>query len=331
MAGSIIGQDILIDDESNKRFENRQSKTSKTMSILSTNNPDEILKIDSEDRVEKRKKHLSEQHLPDLTIERVITGNDLMPVYYLEKGRKTADSICRIKIISGDGNILGHGTGFMVSPSLLMTNNHVLSNNGDCKNSIAQFNYEMGVDFNEKPVAGFRLDPDKFFYTNKKLDFTLVWVHPTSSDNKPLSDFGFLSLIKQIGKAVIGEYVSIIQHPRGNQKQVAIRENRVIDVFDDFVHYVTDTEPGSSGSAVFNDQWEVISLHHSGVPKKDANGNYLTKDNQIWNSSMGEDKIAWIGNEGIRISSIVKHLEKALPNMTTKEKPILDEFLKLTG
>lgn len=124
--------------------------------------------------------------------------------------------------------------------------------------------------------------------------------------------------------------MSIIQHPRGNPKQVAIRENRVIDVFDDFVHYVTDTEPGSSGSAVFNDQWEVISLHHSGVPKKDKQGKILTKDNQIWTKNMGEDKIAWIGNEGIRVSSIVKELEGILSKIPAKEKLILTEFLKLT-
>ena len=31
-------------------------------------------------------------------------------------------------------------------------------------------------------------------------------------------------------------------------------------------HYSTDTEAGSSGSPVFNDQWEVVALHHSVKP-----------------------------------------------------------------
>jgi V8-like Glu-specific endopeptidase len=30
------------------------------------------------------------------------------------------------------------------------------------------------------------------------------------------------------------------------------------------VHYRAPTEGGSSGSPVFNDQWEVIALHHKG-------------------------------------------------------------------
>src|SRR4029078_1187244 len=99
----------------------------------------------------------------------------------------------------------------------------------------------------------------------------------------------------------------------------------------DFIHYSTDTDPGSSGSPVFNDQWEVISLHHSGVPKTDENGNYLTKDGQIWTNNMDEDQIAWIGNEGVRISSIVKDLENHLSTVSAVEKPVLEELLKLTN
>jgi endonuclease G len=331
MTDNLVSEDLFVDDETIKRFQKKRSKMSETMKVFKTNKPGEILKLDSKDRVEKRKKHLSDNNLEDVTIERVIQKSDLMPIYYLERGRLTANSICRIEIVDDNGNTLGHGTGFMVSPSLLMTNNHVLPNKEDCKNSVAQFNYEKGEDFIDRPITSFKLDPEKFFYTNKKLDFSLVCVNPTSPDNKAVKDFGYLKLIKEQGKAVIGEYVSIIQHPRGHQKQVAIRENRIIDVFDDFVHYVTDTEPGSSGSSVLNDQWEVISLHHSGVPRKDAQGNYLTKDKKKWTRDMGVDKIDWIGNEGIRISSIVKHLESVMPEIPPSNKPILEEFLKLTN
>jgi V8-like Glu-specific endopeptidase len=34
------------------------------------------------------------------------------------------------------------------------------------------------------------------------------------------------------------------------------------------VQYTTDTLPGSSGSPVFNDNWEVVALHHAGGPLK---------------------------------------------------------------
>ena len=62
-----------------------------------------------------------------------------------------------------------------------------------------------------------------------------------------------------------GEYVNIVQHPNGEPKQLALRENQLVDVLENFLHYQTDTAPGSSGSPVFSDEWEVVALHHSGV------------------------------------------------------------------
>ena len=81
-----------------------------------------------------------------------------------------------------------------------------------------------------------------------------------------------------------------MQHPRGEKKQVALRENRIVDIPDRFLHYAADTEPGSSGSPVFNDQWEVVALHHASVP--------LT----------GKDEFA---NEGIRISRVCRFVREA--------------------
>jgi hypothetical protein len=60
---------------------------------------------------------------------------------------------------------------------------------------------------------------------------------------------------------------------------------------------------------VFNDQWEIVALHHSGVPKKDAQGRILARDGQVYTSSMGENQIDWIANEGVRISQILMHLQ----------------------
>jgi endonuclease I len=109
---------------------------------------------------------------------------------------------------------------------------------------------------------------------------------------------------------LLGEYVSIIQHPNGEPKQLALRENQLIDLLPDFLHYRTDTAPGSSGSPIFNDQWEIVGLHHSGVPKRDADGNILSRDGKIWTQDMGEHQIDWAANEGIRISRIAKHIRQ---------------------
>ncbi len=107
----------------------------------------------------------------------------------------------------------------------------------------------------------------------------------------------------------MGEHVSIIQHPSGAPKMVANRENKILDIFDDFVQYETDTQPGSSGSAVFNDEWMVIALHHAGVPDP-------------------QDRTKYIANEGIRISSIVQFLMNQSQNLSDDQKILFDELSK---
>ena len=66
---------------------------------------------------------------------------------------------------------------------------------------------------------------------------------------------------------------------------------------DHFIHYSTDTEPGSSGAPVFNDQWQVLALHHKAVPAASAD------------AAQDADPV-WIANEGVRISAIFELLER---------------------
>ena len=113
--------------------------------------------------------------------------------------------------------------------------------------------------------------------------------------------YGWNRLLAQQGKIVIGEPANVIGHPSGRRKEIAVRNNRLLDQLPDFLHYETDTEPGNSGSPVFNDQWEVVALHHSGVPRTDDAGNWLTTDGAVWDRSMGDAAVAWVANEGARI------------------------------
>ena len=245
----------------------------------------------------------------EVAFERIIGQNDLFPISYLEAGINAANPVCRIEIRNRTGVVLGYGTGFLVTPSLLLTNNHVLESYDMAKFSVAQFNYEIDLDLNERPMKSFNLTPEHFFITDQGLDFTLVAIEEVSADGTEISDFGSLSLIPQTGKGVVGEYVSIIQHPSGGPKAVAIRENKIIDVFDDYIHYSTDTMPGSSGSPVYNDDWVVISLHHAGVPNP-------------------KNQAEFIANEGIRISSIIRFVEEQGANMNEKQKLLMNDIVK---
>ncbi|MCY7738425.1 DNA/RNA non-specific endonuclease [Bacillus safensis] len=240
----------------------------------------------------------------NLSLERLIGQNDLFPIHFLEKGLQAGKSICRIVIKDERGRSLGYGTGFLVAPTLLLTNNHVFPDAETATLSSAQFNYEQDIHFNARVVQEYRFQPDKFFITNPNLDFTLVAVQNTSTSGVKIQEFSYLPLIKQTGKVLLGEYVSIIQHPRGDYKAVVLRENQITDMLDDFIHYSADTEPGSSGSTVFNDEWKVIALHHSGVPDPDNDGQF-------------------IANEGVRISSILNYIEQQKPSLSERQRELI--------
>jgi hypothetical protein len=94
---------------------------------------------------------------------------------------------------------------------------------------------------------------------------------------------------------------------------------------EDFLHYHTDTAPGSSGSPVFNDQWEVVGLHHSGVPRRDEQGRILTRDGTLWQPDMGEHRIDWIANEGVRVSRIVQSIREQ--RLSDAQRRLRDDLL----
>jgi len=307
-----------------KRYSSRSSQreSAAAKSIVEANPPE---------RVEKRLKRLSRTRgivasdRSHPTIERILQANDLLAIRYLEIGQRTARCVGRVRIKEA-GKTIGFGTGFMVAPRLMLTNNHVLDSADRAAHSQVEFNFQENVDGKSLPISVFNLAPSELFITNRDLDYSLVAVSPQSGDDASLESFGFMKLIEEEGKLIVKEAVSIVQHPNGEPKQLAIRENRVVDILPNFVHYKTDTAPGSSGSPVLNDQWEVVALHHSGVPNRDGAGNILAIGGGIWEPSMGENRIDWLANEGVRISRIVADI-RAHEAENDMEKTLLNTML----
>jgi hypothetical protein len=117
-----------------------------------------------------------------------------------------------------------------------------------------------------------------------------------------------------------------VQHPLAGRKQVVFRESLLTALpldSDHVAHYTGDTQPGSSGSPVFSDLWEVVALHHSGVPDQTETGHYVTVDGGIWNPSTDPEMktIKWVANEGIRVSRIVAHLKTVADHLSQQGKP----------
>ncbi|MDO4246307.1 MAG: endonuclease [Deinococcus sp.] len=237
-----------------------------------------------------------------LAAERVLGANDLVNVGYLDLARSCSRAVCRVVIRDSRGRTQGFGTGWMCSPQVMVTNNHVLENVTAARQAVIEFDYELRQDGTLMERTTFALDPDALFLTSEPLDYTFVAVRGDASA------FGWLPLYGSADKNVLGESLSIIQHPSGEPKQVALRENRLVDRLPDFLHYETDTAPGSSGSPVFNDAWEVVALHHSGVPRRNDQGQVLKRDGQPLRAGESGDQIDWVANEGVRVSRLIEDL-----------------------
>ena len=166
------------------------------------------------------------------------------------------------------GNARGFGTGSLVSPALLLTNHHVLPDADDG----AQQRRSSSTTRTASTASRCRADlPARSRpLLPRRRGARLRARRGARRRRSELAPFGYNRLIEAEGKAIIGEYVTIVQHPRGEKKQIALRENKIVDIPDRFLHYAADTEPGSSGSPVFNDQWEVVALHHASVRRARA-------------------------------------------------------------
>lgn len=263
----------------------------------------------------------------DALLERIIgKSRDFQFVEFLEKAVFVSRSVGRI-VSKLAGGRLSYGTGFMVSPRLLMTNHHVLPSPVVAAQSSIEFDFQKDRRGDAVTIRPFKLDPTTFFLNDEKLDFALVAVSPNDR-GRPLAYYQWCPLRNDPGKIVTGEPINIIQHPKGELKQVVIRENRLLDSLDGaelFYHYEADTEPGSSGSPVFNDQWEVIALHHSGVPKLNKKGELLDIDGKVWRDGDDPSRLHWVANEGVRISKLVEFISTA--TVSRSARSLLTEFL----
>lgn len=245
-------------------------------------------------------------------LERIIEENDLISSRFLSIGTAVARAVGRITLRQSGRNV-GYGTGFLISSKLLLTNHHVLETAEIAANSFVEFDFFERRDGKTQPTIIHRLKPKDFFLSDRDLDYALVAVAPKSDEGLSIIDRGYIPLIATTGKALIGEPVNVIQHPAGEPQQIAIRNNNITDIIDDFLHYAADTERGSSGSPVFNMQWELAALHHSGVPKRNSQGQILMIDGRVFDGrSENEERIAWQANEGVRISSIVENVRSKL-------------------
>jgi endonuclease G, mitochondrial len=192
---------MKIDDRiiqaTNKRYQQRESQRVGNIKKL---NKSGLFSVDTPARVEQRLARIANHPLAQIVLaeermtkasqvesipgtdfrqlvqERILGQNDLMPVSYLEYALRVSQSVGRVIIRSNSLRVIGYGTGSMISPRLLMTNNHVLETISGSRSSAIEFNYQSDIDGKIRSSEVYELDPDAFFVTDPELDYTIVAV-----------------------------------------------------------------------------------------------------------------------------------------------------------
>lgn len=220
-------------------------------------------------------------------LEKLTQGKStLLPISFLEKGIEKSKSVVRVVT---KGSL---GSGFLVNNKYFITNNHVISSDAIAADAVIQLGYQNNPDGALQPFQTVKLDPysDKGFATSKENDWTIVKLKDFTDEM--VKEYKFLNL-SDIPVAK-DDFVNIIQHPGGEVKQIALYHNLIVGADAQRIQYLTDTQPGSSGSPVFNTHWDLVALHHAGG-----------KLNVI-----GSDKKELV-NEGININLVREQIKNA--------------------
>jgi V8-like Glu-specific endopeptidase len=200
---------------------------------------------------------------PAAVQEKIIGENTLRDVRLLELALEASRAVVRI-VTAG-----GLGSGFLVGSGLIMTNHHVIGSRTAALPCAFQFNYQLDKEFKPLPILAARAKPDGLFYTNSDLDVTVVETLDVPPGATPLT----LARLRPEKD----DRVNIIQHPGGHYKKISMQNNFVAFADGRTIQYLTSTEPGSSGSPVFNNDFLVIGIHHSGgmLVEPGSNQSYL--------------------------------------------------------
>jgi hypothetical protein len=210
--------------------------------------------------------------------------------------------VCRVEVPTSAG--IAYGTGFLVSPTRVLTNHHVIAPalpgfagpTANPSKIVLRFDYKELLDkttvnpgvearlaenwlIDSSPHSSVDLEnpPRTATPSLDELDFALLELaEPVGSQPIPLGrdadsramPRGWIELRSTIWPFATESTLLIIQHPNGAPLSLAMDVDAKMEVNANQtrVTYQTGTEPGSSGSPCFNQYWDLVALHHAGDP-----------------------------------------------------------------
>jgi endonuclease G len=254
--------------------------------------------------------------------ERILFVSELLPFGFLAGAARTGKSVAKLTVRRfGSGQARNHpasndpiqyyGTGWLIGPKHIITNHHVVSarDDGEAPADPSDFelqgrSLEVQFDYDQDNVAGEKFVSVGVSAANVQLDYAILELEretgrpPLPLWQRPI-DFTEQSRLP----------VNIIQHPGGQPKQMAIRNNLAAALHGWDLAYYTDTNGGSSGSPVCNDRWQVLALHKASTMSM-GKFNYQGKDT------------AWV-NIGTTMDRIVADLRREQPELWTHIRAVV--------
>ena len=232
--------------------------------------------------------------------------------------------VCRIAVPVGLGT--EYGTGFLVADDVVLTNYHVIEKvaklqvppeyvsllfdykvlsdgaGNQTVNTGAEFKLDDDWLIDSSPYSAVDKEalPKSGTPSGEELDYALLRVAgspgamPVGEKAEPGAPArGFITLSAKAPILAADMPMLIMQHPRSQPLKLAYDTNSIRAVNDNRtrVTYNTNTDWGSSGSPCFDKDWNLVALHHSGVPSIHPNSN-------------DDDGV----NEGIPIDAIVNKI-----------------------
>ena len=197
----------------------------------------------------------------------------LKSVDWLHNGYKSVQCVVRLR---GQND----GTGFLITNDLLVTNWHIIANKDEANAAIVEFDYFRNEQGSIVPHVT-TLDPDDMIFTYLDEDDEI--------------DVAIIALSEpQLNRHVpkIREYVTkntpvyILQHRQANEMEITLNNNQIQEIRPNSLRYMAPTDHGSSGSPVFDADWNIVGVHWGSPQRERTNiGTRISKVMSILKNS----------------------------------------------
>lgn len=201
---------------------------------------------------------------------------------WAEKLTDIRHRVCRIEDAARTPKALG--TGFLIGPGLVLTNQHVVQSylDGANRDSLAcRFDFAIeAVGQNDGRLVSLAgewcvahaahskadLTDDGSLPAPGELDFAILRLaQPAEEDALSNGRRGWIKLSTTPARPGPGDIVFVCQHPEGEPIKLAV--GAVLQNHGSRIRYDANTMPGSSGSPCFDAALDLVGYHHLGDPR----------------------------------------------------------------